>query len=123
MRNRASLRQSKKVRNPVDFDFFRSTLIQEAGNLLREDYDWSKEVAAVKAPALLIFGDADSVQPSHAVEFFQLLGGGKRDGGWDGSGISNARLAILPGLTHYNVFSSPALVAAATSFLNVNIAK
>src|SRR6266851_3384375 len=28
---------------------------------------------------------------------------------WHGSGMSNARLAILPGLTHYNVFASPAL--------------
>jgi hypothetical protein len=28
-----------------------------------------------------------------------LLGGGKKDGGWDGSGIFNARLAILHGLT------------------------
>ncbi|TMB90393.1 MAG: alpha/beta hydrolase, partial [Chloroflexi bacterium] len=53
----------------------------------------------------------------HAVEFFRLLGGGQRDGGWDGSGISNARLAILPGLTHYNIFSSPALASTMESFL------
>ena len=37
------------------------------------------------APTLLVFGDADAVRPAHAVEFFELLGGGKRDGGWDGS--------------------------------------
>ena len=24
--------------------------------------------------------------------------------GWDGSGISNARVSILPGLTHYTIF-------------------
>jgi len=29
------------------------------------------------------------------VQLFELLGGGKKDGGWDGSGMSNARLAIL----------------------------
>jgi len=51
------------------------------------------------------------------VQFFELLGGGKKDGGWDGSGISNARLAILPGLTHYSIFSSPMLATAVTPFL------
>jgi hypothetical protein len=51
------------------------------------------------------------------VEFFGLLGGGKKDPGWDGSGMSNARLAILPGLTHYTIFSSPALAATVLPFL------
>ncbi len=92
-------------------------LLTKLGDLLRKDYDWSKDVAAIKAPALLVFGDADAVRTAHAVEFFELLGGGKKDGGWDGSGVSNARLAILPGLTHYNVFSSPALPSTVTAFL------
>jgi hypothetical protein len=52
------------------------------------------------------------------VQFFELLGGGKKDGGWDGSGISKARLAILPGLTHYTVFSSPVLPSTVTPFLD-----
>jgi pimeloyl-ACP methyl ester carboxylesterase len=88
------------------------------GHLLRKDYDWSKDVAAIRAPTMLIFGDADSVPPGHVVESFELLGGGKKDGGWDGSGISNARLAILPGLTHYNIFASPALVPTVLPFLD-----
>jgi len=75
-------------------------------------------VAAIKAPTLLVFGDADAVRPAHAVEFFELLGGGKKDGGWDGSGISSARLAILPGLTHYTVFASPVLASTVTAFLD-----
>jgi pimeloyl-ACP methyl ester carboxylesterase len=85
---------------------------------LRKDFDWSKEVAAIQAPTMLVFGDADAVRPEHAVEFFQLLGGGRKDAGWDGSGMSHARLAILPGLTHYNISSSPALAAAVTPFLD-----
>lgn len=93
-------------------------LLTKLGDLLRKDYDWSNEVAAIKAPALLVFGDADAVRTAHAVEFFELLGGGKKDGGWDGSGVSNARLAILPGLTHYNVFSSPMLASTVTAFLD-----
>ena len=49
--------------------------------------------------------------------FFALLGGGQRDGGWDGSGIPSARLAILPRTTHYNSFSSPLLPQFAAAFL------
>jgi len=93
-------------------------LVAKMGELARQHYDWSKEVAAIAAPTLLVFGDADAVRPAHAVEFFELLGGGKEDGGWDGSGISSAQLAILPGVTHYNVVASPALPEAVTSFLD-----
>jgi len=60
----------------------------------------------MEVPALIVVGDADSVRTSHAVAFFELLGGGKQDAGWDGSGMSDARLAILPGTTHYGIFSS-----------------
>jgi pimeloyl-ACP methyl ester carboxylesterase len=48
-------------------------------------YDWSKDVPAIKAPTLLVFGYADAVRTAHAIKFFELLGGGKKDGGWDGS--------------------------------------
>ncbi len=93
-------------------------LLTKLGELLRKDYDWSKDVAAIQAPTLLVFGDADAVRTEHAVQFFELLGGGKKDGGWDGSGMSTARLAILPGLTHYSIFSSPMLATAVTPFLD-----
>jgi pimeloyl-ACP methyl ester carboxylesterase len=93
-------------------------LLTKLGGLLGQDYDWSQEAAAMEVPALIVVGDADSVRTSHAVAFFELLGGGKQDAGWDGSGMSDARLAILPGTTHYGIFSSPALVAAVTPFLD-----
>jgi pimeloyl-ACP methyl ester carboxylesterase len=67
---------------------------------------------------MIVAGDSDIFPPSHAVEFFGLLGGGKRDGGWDGSGRSNARLAILPGVTHYTMGNAPALAAAVIPFLD-----
>jgi pimeloyl-ACP methyl ester carboxylesterase len=88
------------------------------GELLRKDYDWSKDIPSIKAPTLIVIGDADSVRTSHAVEFFELLGGGQKDGSWDGSGMSNAQLAILPGITHYTIFSSPVLAAAVVPFLD-----
>jgi pimeloyl-ACP methyl ester carboxylesterase len=93
-------------------------LLTKLGELLRQDYDWSKDVAAIKAPTLLVVGDADSVRTAHAVAFFELLGGGKVDAGWDGSGMSNARLAILPATTHYNIHSSPMLAAVVAPFLD-----
>ena len=93
-------------------------LLTKLGELLRQDYDWSNEVAAIKAPTLIVVGDADSVRTAHAVAFFELLGGGKVDAGWDGSGMSNARLAILPATTHYNIYSSPQLSAVVAPFLD-----
>ena len=58
--------------------------------------------------------------PSHYVEVFSLLDGGVRDGGWTGEGRPKGghALAILPGLTHYNIASSPLLTAAVFDFLN-----
>lgn len=89
----------------------------KSGELLRREYDWSAEVAALVLPTLLVFADADSVATAHMVEFFGLLGGGHRDADWDGTGRSAARLAVLPGLTHYDILSSPALPAAVLPFL------
>ncbi|MER7456378.1 alpha/beta fold hydrolase [Micromonospora sp. NPDC126480] len=89
----------------------------KSGELLRREYDWSAEVAALTVPTLLVFADADSVTTRHMVEFFGLLGGGHRDAGWDGSDRPAARLAVLPGLTHHDILASPALPAAVLPFL------
>ncbi len=97
-----------------------TTLWAKMGELLRRDYDWSAGVAGLTMPTMLVFGDADSVSPAHAAEFFGLLGGGQRDGSWDRSGMTPHRLAILPAATHYDIFSSPALVAAVTPFLDTS---
>lgn len=94
-------------------------LLTKLGDLLRQEYDWSHEVAKITAPTMIVVGDADSVRTAHAVEFFELLGGGKADAGLDGSGVTSSRLAILPGTTHYNLLSSPALVAVVKPFLDV----
>lgn len=99
---------------PSDFP----VLLAKIGDLLRRDYDWSKDVGAMEMPAMLVFGDADAIRPEHMVQFFQLLGGGMKDPGWDGAGMPAARLAVLPGATHYNILSSPTLMAAVTPFLD-----
>jgi pimeloyl-ACP methyl ester carboxylesterase len=92
-------------------------LLTKLSKLLKQDYNWSKVVSAIKTPTLLAYGDADAIPPAHAVQFYELLGGGKTDAGWDRSGMSTARLAILPGLTHYDIFSSPLLASTAAAFL------
>jgi len=92
-------------------------LLTKLGHLLRQDYDWSQAVVGLRLPTLLVAGDADSVRTAHAVQFFEMLGGGQRDAGWDGSGLSSARLAILPSTTHYTIFSKPELAAAVVPFL------
>ena len=100
--------------NPEDWPM----LAAKTSDLLKQDYDWSVGLSAVGAPIMIVVGDADAVRPAHAVEFFELLGGGKRDAGWDGSRMPNSRLAILPGATHYDVISSPMLIPIVTSFLD-----
>ncbi len=94
-----------------------SALLTKMGNLLRQSYDWSQGVAALKMPVLIVGGDADAVRTAHTLEFFAMFGGGKRDAGWDGSGRPRAELAILPNTTHYGIFASPALAATVAPFL------
>ncbi len=93
-------------------------LLGKTGDLLRRDYDWSAEVAKVTAPVMLVFADADAIRPAHIAEFYGLVGGGLRDANWDGSARSVARLAILPGRTHYDLFAAPDLPAAVIPFLD-----
>ncbi len=83
-----------------------------------EDYDYSTEIANLKAPTQLIVGDWDAVRTSHTVKFWELLGGGLQDAGWDNSGMNHNRLAILPGVTHYTMMTEPRLAETALAFLS-----
>lgn len=93
-------------------------LFTKLRDLLKQDYDWSSEVAAIKSPVMAVFADADAVRAAHVMEIFELLGGGRRDAGLDGAGRPTARLAILPGMTHYDVLTFPGLDALVTAFLD-----
>jgi pimeloyl-ACP methyl ester carboxylesterase len=92
-------------------------LMDKTGDLLRRPYDWSDEIRAITSPTLLVYGDADSIPPAHAAEFYALLGGGLKDAGWDGSLPTEMRLAILPGLTHYNICDSTQLAVVVGDFI------
>jgi pimeloyl-ACP methyl ester carboxylesterase len=93
-------------------------LLDRMGEYMRKPYDWSADVSKLTMPVMLVFGDSDMIRPEHIVKFYQLLGGGLRDAGWMREHMSQNRLAILPNLTHYEVFQSPLLAAVALPFLN-----
>jgi pimeloyl-ACP methyl ester carboxylesterase len=101
---------------PEDF----GRLLDKIGASMANDFDYSDVVRGLEVPTLIACADADMAPPAHYVEVFKLLDGGLRDGGWMGEGRPKGghALAVLPGLTHYNVFASPLLAAAANAFLD-----
>jgi pimeloyl-ACP methyl ester carboxylesterase len=99
---------------PQDFP----RLLDAMGEFMRQPYDWSADVRKLAMPVMLVFGDSDMIRPEHIVSFYQLLGGGLKDAGWQREHMSKNRLAILPNVTHYEAFATPAIVAAIMPFLN-----
>ncbi len=93
-------------------------LVRQVSEVMQIDYDWSAEIPGLSMPVMLVIGDADGMPPSHAVEFFGLLGGGRNDAASDRSGMTHHRLAILPGVTHYDINVVPALSAVVAPFLD-----
>jgi pimeloyl-ACP methyl ester carboxylesterase len=100
---------------PEDFP----TLLDKIGAMMGEDFDDSETVRSLQVPTMIVCADADMAPPSHYVEVFGLLDGGKRDGGWmnEGRPKGGHALAILPGLTHYSIGSSPLLADVTNAFL------
>jgi pimeloyl-ACP methyl ester carboxylesterase len=101
---------------PEDF----GRLLDKIGAAMAVDFDFTEEVRGLQVPTLIAAADADMAPPSHYVEVFGLLDGGVRDGGWmaEGRPKGGHALAILPGLTHYNMFLSPLFAAVALAFLD-----
>jgi len=100
---------------PEDFP----RLLSKIGESMSKDFDFTADVRGLQMPTLVVAADADMAPPSHYVEVFKLLDGGLRDGGWMGEGRPKGghALAILPGLTHYNIAMSPLFAAATIAFL------
>lgn len=100
------------IESPI-YQFYRNApepenwpvLVTRLGKLLSQPYDWSAEVAALQMPALIVVGDADSVQLSHAVEMFGMFGGGQ--------------FAVLPNTMHWNILMrADLLLPVVTPFLD-----
>ncbi len=92
--------------NPEGFAAFIDKMIA----LEHEPIAWGAEVAALKAPTLLIAGDADVVTLEQTVAMFRLLGGGVM--GDMGVPLPASRLAILPATSHTAVITQPKLLHA-----------
>ena len=101
---------------PEDFP----RLLDKIGAAMAPDFDFSAEVRGLRVPTLIVAADADMAPPSHYVEVFSLLDGGARDGGWGGEGRPKGghALAILPGLTHYDIGASPLFAEVTLGFLD-----
>ena len=101
---------------PEDFP----RLVGKIGEYMRQPFDMTEQLRGIGVPTMLVSADADMAPPSHLVEAFALLDGGLRDGGWMGEGRPKGghALAILPGLLHYNIFSSPLTAETILAFLD-----
>jgi hypothetical protein len=60
---------SRSAPRPQDWP----TLLAKIGELLLREYDWTKEVAALKTPTLVVAADGDSVRTAHVLELVALL--------------------------------------------------
>jgi len=103
-----------------------TSLVSKTGDLLRQDYDWSSDVAAIKSPTLIVIGDADSVRPDHALEIYKLRGGGPviltPDGRMGEQPAS--QLAVLPGTTHFDIVGrTDLLLPIIPTFLDAAVAE
>jgi pimeloyl-ACP methyl ester carboxylesterase len=94
-----------------------TNLFSKVGELTKRPFDWSADVARVRARTLLIFADADCIRPEHLVELWKAFGGGQRDAGIDGSLRPVNQLAIVPNTTHYTLAVDPMLSEIVERFL------
>jgi pimeloyl-ACP methyl ester carboxylesterase len=95
-------------------------LLDKIGASMAVPFDFSEEMRGLKVPTMIVCADADMAPPAHYVEAFKLLDGGLRDGGWMGENRPKGghALAVLPGLTHYNLAVSPLFAAVTLAFLD-----
>jgi pimeloyl-ACP methyl ester carboxylesterase len=78
--------------------------IKRVASINLKPYDWTQKVRQIKAPVLMMLGDADGVRYEHALELFRMKGGGKMA---EFGGMSDSRLTIFPGTTHWQMIDRP----------------
>ena len=75
------------------------TLVDKLTRLDTTDFAWpDDDIRGIAAPTLIVVGDSDGVRLQHAVEMFELLGGGVMG---DLQGMPASQLAVLPGTSHF----------------------
>ena len=85
-------------------------LVEKMIALEKEPMAWEADVKALKAPVLIITGDADAATLEHSVAMFRLLGGGGM--GDMGAPLPASRLAVLPATSHTAVIGQVDLLEA-----------
>ncbi|WP_159080455.1 alpha/beta fold hydrolase [Nocardia suismassiliense] len=68
-------------------------LVTKTRDLLSKEYDWTAQLAQVRAPALVLTAESDALFRDHATDMVAGLNTGKPD----------SRLEIVPGTTHYDI--------------------
>lgn len=94
-------------------------LVEKLKTLDVTPQDWPTDaVRGIKAPTLVISGDADVIRPEHSLEIFRLRGGGPSPDFM--SAPADAELAVLPGTSHLGVLADRAglLVAFVSEFFD-----
>jgi pimeloyl-ACP methyl ester carboxylesterase len=102
----------------VDF----TALFAKMGELVARPYDWTEAFAEVTSAVMLVMADADGFDPGHYLDVYRSLGGALRDPGLPDQGGDPHiphRLAIVPGVTHYDLFTAtPRTVEMIADFLD-----
>ncbi len=93
-------------------------LLDAMGQMVRRPDIYAFDVEALTMPVMLVYGDGDMFRLEHIVECYQRLGGGQGDAGWMRENMPDNRLAILPDLTHYELFMAPAMIETVLPFLD-----
>jgi pimeloyl-ACP methyl ester carboxylesterase len=93
------------------------SFLDKLGKMMGQDYDWCSDVAKLPMPVLLAYADHDSISERHVADFFALLGGGISEPGWVNTQLTKARLAVIPGYSHYNFMTSTELPPIIERFL------
>lgn len=83
-------------------------LVEKLIALEHEPMAWEDDVRKLKAPVLIIAGDADVTTLEHSVAMFRLLGGGGM--GDMGKPLPASRLAVLPATSHTAVIGQTDLL-------------
>ncbi|HZM25820.1 MAG TPA: alpha/beta hydrolase [Gemmatimonadales bacterium] len=96
----------KLAANPDGFP----ELVKKLIALEKEPMAWAEQVKALKAPVLIITGDADVATLEHSVSLFRMLGGGGM--GDMGKPLPASRLAVIPATAHTAVITQPDLLYA-----------
>jgi pimeloyl-ACP methyl ester carboxylesterase len=74
-------------------------LVEKLKQLDTTDFAWpDDDIRSIAAPTMIVLGDSDVVRLEHAIELFNLLGGGVMG---DLQGMPKSQLAVLPGTSHF----------------------